>query len=100
MGKSQRIRQQDLRGIYRVLSDVREARQDPLTMNARLIDGLMGLVGGTCGFACEVANWRTGGDLRISALTPDGSSDGAIAEMIRGLSRNNNLWDDPSFVEG
>ena len=100
MGKSQRIRHEEVRAVHRLASDVRESRHDTVAMHARLIDGLIGLVGGTCGFACEVADWRPGGDLRIAGLTSDSTSDGAVAELIRGLSENNNLWDDPSFVEG
>jgi DNA-binding CsgD family transcriptional regulator len=100
MGKSQRIRHEDVREVYRIASDVREVRYDPAAMHARLIDGLLGLVGGTCGFACEVADWRPGGDLRIAGLTSDSTSDGAVAELIRGLAEANSLWDDPSFVEG
>jgi DNA-binding CsgD family transcriptional regulator len=100
MGKSQRVTDTDVREVFRLLSDLRELRQDRRALHTRLIDDLARLVGGTCGFACEVADWRPGGDLRIDSLTSDSTSGGAVAELVRGLAVNNRLWDDPSFVEG
>ena len=100
MGKSVRLTNAELCGATRLASDVRDLRHDRPAMYGRLIDGLMALVGGTCGFACDVADWRPAGNLRITCMIPDSRSDGAVAELVRGLAASNSLWDDPSFAEG
>jgi DNA-binding CsgD family transcriptional regulator len=100
MGKSVRLTNADLLHATRLASDVRDLRHDRPAMYGRLIDGLMSLVGGTCGFACDVADWRPAGDLRITCMIPDSRSDGAVAELVRGLAASNSLWEDPSFAEG
>jgi DNA-binding CsgD family transcriptional regulator len=100
MGKSMRLTNADVREASRLASDVRDLRHDRAAMYGRLVDGLIGLVGGTCGFACDVADWRVDGNLRITFMTPDGKSDGAVAELVRGLASSGSLWEDPSFAEG
>lgn len=100
MGKSTRVTAADLRQIGRLTSDLRELRHDRHAMYERLIDGVCEMVGATCGFSLDCADWRPGGDLRIANLTSDSRSDGALAEIVRGLSRAHSLWDDPSFANG
>jgi DNA-binding CsgD family transcriptional regulator len=100
MASSQRLTHADLRAAFHLVSDLRESRHDPAVMQRLLIDGLAHLLGSTCGFACEVSNWRPAGDLRITSMTPDSASNGAVAELVRGMEVTNSLWEDPSFAEG
>jgi DNA-binding CsgD family transcriptional regulator len=100
VGKSTRITAADLRQVGRLASDVRELRHDHAAMYGRLIDGVCEIVGATCGFSVDCADWRPRGDIRLSGLTPDSRSGGALAEIMRGMSRGNSLWDDPSFARG
>jgi DNA-binding CsgD family transcriptional regulator len=100
MGKSTRVTAADVHQIGRLASDLRELRHDRHAMYARLIDGVCEMVGATCGFSLDCADWRPRGDIRISSITSDSRSDGALAEIMRGLARSNSLWDDPSFANG
>jgi DNA-binding CsgD family transcriptional regulator len=100
MGKSVRLTNGELLEATRLTSDLRELRHDRPAMYARLIDGLTALVGGTCGFACDVADWRPAGNLRVNTMVPDSTSGGAVAEFVRGLAASGSLWEDPSFAEG
>jgi DNA-binding CsgD family transcriptional regulator len=100
MGKSTRVTEADFRQIGRLASDLRELRHDRHAMYERLVDGVCEMVGATCGFSLDCADWRPRGDIRISSVTSDSRSDGALAEIMRGLGRANSLWEDPSFARG
>jgi DNA-binding CsgD family transcriptional regulator len=100
MGKSTRVTDADIRQIGRLVSDVRELRHDRRAMYERLADGVCEMLGATCGFSLDCADWRPGGDIRISSVTSDSRSDGALAEIMRGLARAQSLWEDPSFANG
>ena len=100
MGKSTRITAADVRQVGRLVSDLRELRHDRHGMYERLIDGMCEMVGATCGFSLDCADWRPGGDIRISSVTSDSRSGGALADIMQGLARADSLWDDPSFAHG
>ena len=100
MGISTRVTAADVLQIGRLVSDLRDLRNDRHGMYGRLIDGMCEKVGATCGFSLDCADWRPGGDIRISCVTSDSRSDGALAEIMRGLARARSLWDDPSFANG
>jgi DNA-binding CsgD family transcriptional regulator len=100
MGKSTRVTAADVREIGRLVSDLRDLRHDRHGMYKRLIDGVCEMVGATCGFSLDCADWRPGGDIRISSVTSDSRSDGALVEIMRGLARADSLWEDPSFAKG
>jgi DNA-binding CsgD family transcriptional regulator len=100
MGKSTRVTADNVRQIGRLASDLRELRHDRHAMYGRLIDGMCGMLGATCGFSLDCADWRPGGNIQISGVTSDSHSDGALAEIMRGLARAGSLWEDPSFAKG
>lgn len=107
MGKSQRLRDQELRAVHRLLSDLRELRHDRPAMHRYLVDTLARLVGATCGYTGDVGGWRpeaaddaSSVDLSFQSLTIGTEAAEHVARVIRALAANSNLWDDPTFEPG
>lgn len=107
MGKSQRLRDEEVRGVYRLLSDLREMRHDKSAMHQHLADTLCELVGATGGFAADVVGWqptsaikRLQSKLQVRSFTGTRHGFDVVGRVMGGLLANNNLWDDPTFAVG
>lgn len=100
MSKSQKLRDSEIRAVYRLLSDLREMRHDRPALHRHLIETLGTMVGATGGFAADIADWRPGGTPQLESFTPTTNGLEVVAQALRTLAANNNLWDDPTFTFG
>jgi DNA-binding CsgD family transcriptional regulator len=107
MGKSQKLRESEIRAVMRLLSDVREMRHDRPAMHRLLVETMTRLVNATGGFAADVDGWlpqnqttTRRGRLKIESFTPSEMGFDIVGVVMRGLAANNNLWDDPTFAAG
>jgi DNA-binding CsgD family transcriptional regulator len=107
MAKSQRLRDHEMRAVYRLLSDLREMRHDRPAMHRHLVDTFVSLLGATGGFCADVHGWKprashatADGEVMIEPPTIAGPGADTVARVMRGLAANSNFWDDPTIVAG
>ena len=107
MGKSQRLREVEVRGVFRLLSDLREMRHDRPAMHQHLAETLCELVGATGGFAADVVGWQptsagknSRSKLGVRSFTGTRQGFDVVRQVMGGLATNNNLLDDPTFAVG
>ena len=70
MSRSTRITQEDFRGVFRLLGDVRDLRHDVAAQERCIVDGLCNLIGAPMGWAAAFENFRPGADTAITRLVP------------------------------
>jgi DNA-binding CsgD family transcriptional regulator len=107
MARSQRLRDHEVRAVYRLLSDLREMRHDRPAMHRHLVDTLVSLLGATGGYCAEVHGWKprashagASGEVMIEPPTIAAQGADIVARVMRGMAANSNFWDDPAIVVG
>lgn len=98
MRKSKRLTENELRSVFRLLSDLREMRHDQPAMHRYLVDRLTQLLGASAGFVGDVAAWGDPDKMQIESLTISKQGASQIAQTMRILISRNNFWDDPTAV--
>jgi DNA-binding NarL/FixJ family response regulator len=69
MGKSQRLRTGDVRGVRRLIGECRELWYDSAAWRARMFEGLCELTGAQCGMGGERTGMRIGQNRTIQTVT-------------------------------
>ena len=98
MSKSKRLSVSDMRGVFRLLSDVRDMRHDQIGQEQLIIDSMLGLLGGTQGFAVRFGGYRKFETIEVEQMVMSdekGTLDCSYFERWGGSSA---FSDDPMIV--
>jgi DNA-binding CsgD family transcriptional regulator len=72
---------EDVRGVFRLLGDVRELRREPAAWRRRAVEGLCGLLGARQGSWLHVEQFRPGGSLKLRDALHAGWPSPAVAAI-------------------
>lgn len=75
MAQSQRIRLGESRRVFRLISELRDLRDDTEGQERRAVDGLCDLVGATMGWATRFDDFREGGTAQVLRFVPGSVTD-------------------------
>ncbi|MEM6749645.1 MAG: LuxR C-terminal-related transcriptional regulator [Planctomycetota bacterium] len=93
------LQHDDVRGMARLLGDLRELRHDTLAQEQRIVDGLCELVGAPFGWASSFDGFRPGQPTRLTRFVTGEVQDPAVARAFTEWSQLSTFDDDPLVVK-
>jgi len=96
MGHAQRLTNQHVRGVFRLLGEVRELGGDCGAWRSHLVTSMCGLVGATVGISVE-AGWHPGQPPKVFVMVDLGWSGAAERADFQNFLRGDRFASDPAF---
>ena len=114
MSKSKHLRLQDVRAVFRILSDLRDLRHDSSALHQHLADELVRLMGATSGFTADISGWhsketpvtkpprlprpaaRINEMFQRTTVATQGQEN--IVDGMKSVYADNDLWVDPTYA--
>ncbi len=98
MGKSQRLRLSDVRGVFRILSDARDLRHDRIQQDTLIINSLSELLGNDFGYALQFEGFRPQATTRIKQFVRGDNWDPVATHFMSEWGKTSEFEEDPMML--